>query len=290
MNEQRIALLTDTGTNTPAEYVERFDVRIAPLRITFSDGNTLRSEIDITSAQLVERLKEEVPKTSLPSPDDIRNLLEQARADGYEKAVFVTISSGLSATFQTVRMVAQQMEDFPVVVVDSLSIGVAAGMVVISAGEMIEQGVPFGRLQRLLDDVATRTWVYFSTQTLEFLRKGGRISEPVYRLGSVLNIKPVITCNESGHYVVARKARGWERSLDTEVGLIRERAQGFSRVRLCICCSESCDCFDQMEERLRKEMAALGVEIDGIICCGFSPDLLVHTGPDAVGLALQGLK
>lgn len=287
MNAQKIAILTDTGTNTPAEIVERYDIRIAPLRISFADGSTYDSEVDITAAELVERLKVEVPKTSLPSPQTVRDLLEQARADGYESAVFVTISSGLSATYQTVKLVAEQMEDFPVEVVDSLSIGVAAGMVVIAAAEMIDEGVPFAQLGSRLERLVRVTWVYFSTKTLEFLRKGGRISEAVYRLGSMLDVKPVITCNEAGHYVVARKARGWERSLSAELALIRGRAAGAKLVRLCICCSASCECFDEMEERLRAEMSELGVEIERVIRCGFSPDLLVHTGPDAVGLAIQ---
>lgn len=291
MNAQKIALLTDTGTNTPEEYISRYDIRVAPLLITFSDGITLRSGIDITAQQLTDRLVHEVPKTSLPSPNTIRQLLEQAKNDGYESAVFVTISSGLSATCQTVRLIASQMEDFPVVVVDSLSIGVAAGMVVMAAGRMIEEGVSFGALQAALDAVARKTWVFFSTTTLEYLRKGGRISEPVYRLGSMLDIKPVITCNQSGHYVVARKARGWERSLTTELSLAREKAAGFKVVRLAICCSDSCSgLFDSLEERLRNEMDGLGVEIESLVRSGVSADLLVHTGPDLVGIGVEGVR
>ena len=291
MNTQKIALLTDSGTNTPAAFVKEHDIRVAPLLITYSDGSTYQSGVDITPAQLVARLGEEVPKTSLPSPQTIRDLFEQARADGYERAVFVTISSGLSATCQTVRMVASQMDGFPVVVVDSLSIGVAAGLVVMAAADMIEHDVPFRSLQRKLDDLVDRTRVFFSTKTLEYLRMGGRISEPVYRLGSMLNIKPVITCNEAGHYVVARKVRGWDRSLEAEVGLVEEFAhdRGFSRVRLAICCSDADDYFDMLEDRLRATMADLGVEVESVVRSDVSADLLVHTGPDLVGIGIQGL-
>ncbi|MBP3894162.1 MAG: DegV family protein [Atopobiaceae bacterium] len=289
MNSQKIALLTDTGTNTPASFIAEHDIRVAPLRISYSDGSTFDSGVNITAAQLVERLPVEVPKTSLPSPQTIRDLFEQAKADGYERAVFVTLSSGLSATCQTVRLVASQMQGFPVIVVDSLSIGIAAGMVVVAAAEMIEADVPFRSLQRKLDDLSRNTWVFFSTKTLEYLRKGGRISEPVYRLGSMLNIKPVITCNESGHYVVARKARGWERSLETEVRLAQEKAQGFSKVRLAICCSDADDYFEYLEERLRAVMAEQGVQIESVLRSDVSPDLLVHTGPDVVGIGVQGI-
>ena len=289
MNSQKIALLTDTGTNTPASFLAEHDIRVAPLRINFSDA-TFESGVVITPAELVARLPHEVPKTSLPSPQTIRDLFEQARADGYERAVFVTLSSGLSATCQTVRMVASQMTGFPVVVVDSLSIGIAAGLVVVAAANMIEADVPFLSLQRKLDALAADTRVYFSTKTLEYLRKGGRISEPVYRLGSMLNIKPVIKCNETGHYVVARKARGWERSLETEVRLVVEHAQQFGTVRLAICCSDADDYFEYLEGRLREELGKIGVNIESILYSDVSPDLLVHTGPDVVGIGVQGVR
>lgn len=290
MNAQKIALFTDTGTNTPPEYLEKYDIRIAPLLITTADGHTYQSGVDITSDELVAILPRETPKTSLPAPATIKALLEQAKADGYERGVFVTISAGLSATFETVKLVAEQVEDFPVIVVNTLSIGVAAGMVVIAAGALIEEGVPFEELQGRLDALAADTRVYFSTKTLEYLRRGGRITEAVYRLGSMLDIKPVIMCSEDdGHYVVARKARGWERSLATEVKLAVEHASRYAHVRLAICCSTGNDYFTELDGRLRDELARLGVAVESMVYSGVSPDLLVHTGPDLVGIGVMGL-
>ena len=105
MNDQRIAILTDSGTDTPADFVRAHDVRVVPLHINYSDGTSYRSGVDITEREVIERFSEEIPKTSLPSPQEILDLCEQAKADGYERGVFVTISSALSATNQTVRLV-----------------------------------------------------------------------------------------------------------------------------------------------------------------------------------------
>ena len=151
MNDQRIAILTDTGTNVPADFAATHDVRNVSLVVNYSDGS-FRSGVDITTDEVINRFETEIPTTSLPSPSDIQAALEAARADGYERAVFVTISSGLSATNQTVELVASQMEGFPVTVVDTKSIGVAAGLVVMAATEMVEAGVPFDELgpRRLL--------------------------------------------------------------------------------------------------------------------------------------------
>lgn len=287
MNEQKIAVITDSGTNVPDEYAHEHDVRVVPLLINYADGSSLRSGVDIGPAEMIERLPREIPTTSLPTPAQIREALEQARADGYEAAVFVTISAGLSATNQTVRLVGSQMENFPVIAVNTRSIGVAAGMVVIAAVEMIEAGVPWERLDADLDALSRQTRVWFSTKTLSYLRHGGRISEAVYRLGTFLNIKPVITCDEGGYYVVAKKTRGWQKSLDAEVKLAVAIAEQYDKVRLAISCSLGNDHFAELEGKLRAELDRRGIEVEDVVYAGVSPDLLVHTGPDMVGVGVQ---
>ena len=283
MNEQRIAVLTDSGTDTPEEFVSAHDVRVVPLLINYKDGTTYRSGVDITTEEVIRRFADEIPTTSLPTPQQIKSAIEQAREDGYERGVFVTISGTLSATNQTVHMVSRLIDDFPLVIIDTKSIGVVAGMVVMQAAHMIEEGVPFGELEARLNDLSEKSDVFFTTKTLDYLYKGGRINAVTYRLGSVLNIKPVIMCDAQGRYVVAKKARGWERAIATEIKLIRERAANFPKVRIGICCSDADNLFDQLEAELRAEID----NISEVIRSGLSPDLIVHTGPDLIGLGIQ---
>lgn len=288
MNEQRIAVITDSGTDTPADFVAAHDVRVIPLRINYSDGSSYENGVDITTEDVVRRFDEEVPSTSLPSPMKIRDTFEQARRDGYVGAVVVTISSGLSATNETMNMVARQMEDFPVVVVDTKSIGVAAGLVVMEAVRQVEAGMPLDRIGSVLGALSERTRVYFSVQKLDFLRKGGRISEAVYRVGSILNIKPVLMCDErEGKYVIAKKARGWSRALDAQVRLVVENARQWGRVHLAVCTYDPA-LRDELVARVREHVSAVA-EIVELVSCGISADLLVHTGPTLVGMAVQGI-
>ena len=284
MNEQRIAIITDSGTDTPADFVAAHDVRVVPLRINYSDGSTYENGVDITAEEVVERFAEEIPSTSLPSPMKIRDTLEQARRDGYTGAAVVTISSGLSATFETIGMVARQMENFPVVMVDTKSIGIAAGFVVMEAVRQIEAGMPLERLGSVLTAVSERVRVFFSVQKLDFLRKGGRISEAVYRVGSVLNIKPVLTCSPEGKYVIEKKARGWQRALDTQIALVAEQAARWPQVRLAVCTYDPA-LREELVPRLRER---IGNAVE-ILQTGLSADLLVHTGPTLVGMGVIGL-
>lgn len=282
MNDQRIAILTDTGTNVPANFAAAHDVRNVSLVVNYSDGS-FRSGIDITTDEVIDRFQTEIPTTSLPSPSDIQAALEAARADGYERAVFVTISSGLSATNQTVELVASQMEGFPVTVVDTKSIGVAAGLVVMAATEMVEAGVPFDELGPRLADLSEHTRVYFTVRELKYLRHGGRINEATYRLGSALNIKPVFFCDEQGKYATVKKARGWEKALSAELSFVQEQAKRYEKVICAVCCTKAEDRLEELSGKIRETIP----NVADIVTSGISPDLIVHTGASLVGMAVQ---
>ena len=285
MNDQRIAIITDSGTDTPADFAAAHDVRVIPLRINYSNGSTYENGVDITAEEVVERFAEEIPSTSLPSPMRVREAFERARRDGYVGAVVVTISSGLSATFETIGMVARQMEGFPVVMVDTKSIGIAAGFVVMEAVRQVEAGMPLERLGSVLTAASERVRVFFSVQKLDFLRKGGRISEAVYRVGSVLNIKPVLTCDaREGKYVIEKKARGWQRALETQIALVAKQAERWQQVRLAVCTHDPA-LREELVPRLRERV---GNAIE-VLETGLSADLLVHTGPTLVGMGVMGI-
>ena len=285
MNDQRIAVITDSGTDTPASLQTEHDVRVVPLRINYSDGTSFESGVDIDADEVVRRLDEEIPSTSLPSPDQLRQALQTARDDGYEHAVIVTIASALSATNQTAQLVADQMADvIPTLVVDTRSIGMVAGMVVERCVDYVEAGVPFEELAERLDRAAEESDVFFAVKSLEYLYKGGRIGKAIYRLGTALNIKPVLMCDKEGYYTIAKKARGWDRSLDTMIAVAAATAKRYESVRLGICCSSATSpLYKPLEERLRAAIDNIAsVQVKDI-----SADLIVHTGPDLVGIGVQ---
>ena len=84
---------------------------------------------------------------------------------------------------------------------------------------------------------------------------------------------------------MAKKARGWEKSLDTEVMLAAQKARTYPKVRLAICCSATCEMFHELETKLRAQID----NVADVVYSGVSADLLVHTGPDLVGICVQGL-
>lgn len=286
MNDQRIAIITDSGTDVPASFVKDHDVRVVPLLISYSDGHTYKSGVTISAQEVVDRLDQEIPKTSLPAPTQVMQAFERARRDGYESAVFVSISAALSGTNQMARFVSNELKDFPVIVIDTKSIGVIAGFVVMEAARMVEAGVPFAELEDRLVDLSSKSRVYFAVKDLKYLRAGGRISEAVYRLGAVLNIKPVIWCDEHGYYAVVKKARGWKRALQAEVELVRKEAAKYPKVRVGVCTPLGADAMKEAVDAVRAAVPNIGELVES----GLSADLIVHTGPALVGMGLQPME
>ncbi len=282
MNDQRIAIITDSGTDTPADFVREHDVRVVPLLISYSDGHTYKSGVDITGAEVIERLETEIPKTSLPAPTQVQHAFEQAKADGYESAVFVSISAALSGTNQMATFIANEMQDFPILVIDTKSIGMIAGMIVMEAVRQVEAGTPFDELEGILNDLSDKSTVFFAVKELDYLRKGGRISEAVFRLGKMLNIKPILWCDEHGYYDVVKKSRGWKKAVSGELQLIKEQAAKFGSVRVGVCTSMGEKYQRELADMVRKEIG----NVDELLVSDLSPDLLVHTGPNMVGMGV----
>lgn len=283
MNEQRIALICDSGANTPKEIQQASDIRIVPLRINYADGSTYDSD-QLSESQLVASFAREIPTTSLPSPEAILQTFKRAQADGYTSALVVTIASALSATNQTMRMVADQLQNFAVRIVDSKNIGPGAGMIASQAARLLSEGLSLTEAADTLEALVEKTHIYFTMKTLSYLRKGGRISEAVYRVGSVLNIKPVMTCSSDGSYAIAKKARGWDKSLDAVVDLAVAAAGAYDGIRACIGCSDACLPYaQQLEDALRSRVH----NVVEVIHMGISPELLIHTGPDLAGIVVQ---
>ncbi len=284
MNAQRIAIITDSGTCVAPQFIKDHDIFVVPLRVCYSDGSTYESGVNITPNEILARFEQEIPTTSLPSPQAIQHALEQARDKGYERAVIVTIASKLSATYETMRLVAEQMPDFPTVVIDSRSIGMVAGMVCERATEFIERGGAFEEVEAYTERYADYSRVYFCAKTLDYVYKGGRINGAIYRISKVLNIKPILTCGSDGAYTLAKKARGWEKALDMMGSIIEDHANEWGACRISICTSSINEELDPFYERRFKLSIPQAIEVTH---ADISAELLVHTGPDLIGLGIQ---
>ena len=282
MNPQKIAIMTDSCTDVPQELVEQYQMYVVPMRVIYHDRE-YTDKVDITPQQVYDRLEEEVPHTSLPSIDTVCDVLSRIEQAGYEHVIAVSISGALSGTGNAMRLAAEQFPNLDCRVIDTLNIGIGAGFQAIYAGRLIEQGLDMEEICRKIQYRVEHTRVYFCLATLEYLRKGGRIGRVASMLGSVLNLKPIISCDEDGAYYVVSKARGRVKSIAETVALALKQVQGNAKYCIAVANGSAREEAAKLAQELRQRLPDAQLFLE----CEVSPALGVHTGPGLLGIGVQ---
>ena len=186
--------MTDSTAYLPAELVRAGSVPITvvPLHVVIG-GKQHREGVDVTLESLSEALQSFTPlSTSRPSPQEFLDASEAAAASGASAVVSIHISSEMSGTCQAAQIAAEQAP-IPVEVVDSRSLGMAMGFGVLSAASAAGEGLPAAEVAEIARVRAAGAKVAFYVDTLEYLRRGGRIGSASALLGSAFAIKPILT-------------------------------------------------------------------------------------------------
>ena len=186
--------MTDSTAYLPAELVRAgpVPITVVPLHVVMG-GKAHREGVDVTLESLSEALRAFLPlSTSRPSPQEFLDAYEAAAASGASAVVSIHISSEMSGTCQSARLAAEQAP-IPVEVVDSRSLGMAMGFGVLSAAEAAGDGLPASEVAEIARVRAVGAKVAFYVDTLEYLRRGGRIGSASALLGSAFAIKPILT-------------------------------------------------------------------------------------------------
>lgn len=282
MNKEKIALLVDSGTDVPAEIMSQYGMYMLPLQIIYKD-RTYTDKVDITAEEIYQRLPQEIPSTSLPDGETINKIFDRIKADGYEQVLAVTISSGLSGTYNVVRLMGEQRNDLDIFVLDTKNIGIGAGLQAIRAAELLNEGVTWQEIKEQLLQEVVRNKVFFNVATLEYLQKGGRIGLVASILGNALKLNPIISCNDEGIYYTVAKSRGRKKSLDKTVELVKQYIGNHKQFRLAVAQGDALAEAKEMKTRLEQEFP----QVKEIFFGQISPALVVHTGPGLLGVGVQ---
>ncbi|MDQ2754265.1 MAG: DegV family protein, partial [Actinomycetota bacterium] len=189
-----IRVVTDSACDLPDELLAELGIGLVPLRIRFGEAELVdRSELSTQDFWARCTTSSQLPETSAPSPGAFQKMFERMAAEGATGVVCVNLSSKLSATIEAARQAARNIEgQLPVRVVDSLSVTMGQGLVVMEAAQKAAAGGNLDEVEAAADSAVGRVKVYGAIDTLENLKKGGRIGNAQALLGSLLAIKPVI--------------------------------------------------------------------------------------------------
>jgi DegV family protein with EDD domain len=191
----------------------------------------------------------------------------------------------LSGTYEMIRSFGPAPEGLEAHYVDTKNIGIGSGFSAIRAGELIEQGLPFAEVCREVESAARSTKLFFCVATLSYLVKGGRIGLVSGLVGSVFDLKPVISCNEDGVYYTVAKTRGRKKSLQLALQKAAEFAAGAKEYNVAVMHGAAKPEADDVLAALKAQLPDFHLAIEGQI----TPVLVVHTGPGLIGIGIQRL-
>lgn len=189
-----IHIVTDSACDLAPELAEDRGVKVVPLSIRFG-SEQLADRTELSTKEFWDRVTtgSVMPQTAAPSPGAFEEAFLGAAGDGAEGVVCVCLSSKLSATYEVARSAAAAVADrIPVCVFDSLAVSVAQGMLVVAAWQAAGDGAGLDEIEAELAGKLSRTKIYGTIDSLDFLRRGGRMGGAAALVGSMLSIKPVV--------------------------------------------------------------------------------------------------
>lgn len=212
----KVVIVTDSTSDIPEELLSQYGIHVVPLKVMFGDDAFLDG-VEITSAEFYDRLgrSAELPKTSQPSPNDFVLKYEQiVKLHPGSPIISIHLSSGMSGTYQSATIAVSLLEsDADITVVDSKSASYGFGLLVVRAAQLAAEGKSRDEILQSVEELRQQRGLYFVVDTLENLQKGGRIGKAAAIVGTLLNIKPILSIDNEGIIYSVDKVRGHKKAM-----------------------------------------------------------------------------
>ncbi len=283
------AIVTDTGHNLPDAVLDGMDLREVPFTINFGvrgsvDDGVLELE---EFADLLDRHEKGsgYPTTAAPSPGRFAETFRRTIAAGQSRILAITISSGLSKTYETAlqgaEIVREEHPDAEIEVADSQAGTMAEGFLIMEAAEARERGLSLAQARRLVEDLSTRLRFLATFETTKYLVKSGRVRSIQHLLSSVLRIRPVISLR-GGAIILFDRVRGrMDKAIESIVQEVR-KTRNLGRISVVEGLAP-----DLKERLIQRLTHALNLTRDQIMESKIGPAFLIHTGKRAVGVVWE---
>ena len=270
-----VAIVTDSTADLPVGLAASRSIEVVPLTV-FIEGTGYRDGVDITPEQFYERQAglQALPTTSQPSPAAFAQAYERLLKD-HEEVVSIHISEKLSGTYAAARQGAELVDAARIHVVDSQTVSMPLGLLVLGAAAAAARDADAFQIVNRLETLRTRVGVYFVVATLENLRRGGRIGRASALLGSVLQVKPVLTIQD-GQVAPLERVRTYERALSRVVELARAVDNGSG-----ICAIVGHASAPDAAKRIAEELEPIS---ESLLIQPLGPVVGAHAGAGTVGV------
>lgn len=279
----RIRIITDSICDVPKEYAERHNIRVMPLTVNFGD-ESFRDGIDLSLEEFMTKLEksEVMSTTSQVPPGAFLEAYKEEIALG-NKVISIHGSSQLSGTYNSAVMAKEQLAEAGdnIHVIDSMAITLGAGILVIKAARLAEDGLDPEAVVKEIEESKQRLKSLFILDTLKYLHKGGRLSLSASIVGSILNVKPILTVND-GKMELYGKARGIKKAIATVMDTVKENGWSLDGKVIGLNHIVDPEHMKMLEEELKSEY-----NIKEIIRGEVGSVVAAHGGPGAVAFYFE---
>ena len=273
-----VKVVTDSTADLPPELAEALGITVVPLNVHFGEA-TFRDGVDLTPDQFFQRLSSSkvMPKTSQPSVGAFTDVYTDLAGQGHE-ILSVHISAKLSGTCNSAVQAIQEVPDAKVELVDSLGASIWLALVAVAAARTAQSGASLAEVAKTAQDAISQMDLYFVLDTLEYLQRGGRIGKAQAIIGSLLNIKPILTVRE-GEVHSHEKVRTRAKAVARTKAIVRE---GAPYAELAVLHAQALG----EAEALAAELQPLCPD-NPIILTQVGPVIGTHVGPGSLGVAMR---
>lgn len=274
-----VKIIGATSSGIAAEVAHQLELTIVPLRVTFG-FETLRDSVDISPEAFLDRLvaSKQFPTTSQPPAGDFLEVFQTLRAAGHD-VLCVLLSNKLSGTVMSANTAKEELHDEHIHVFDTLNVAAGEAMLVAEAARLAQAGQSVPQIVQRLEFMRARVELYFVVNTLEYLAKGGRVSNAQAFIGSVLQMKPILKV-EHGLVEGAERIRTTSKAHARLRDIVEEGIRGKSNVQVAVMYTTIKDKALKLADEIRADYHLPPVPVYTI-----SPAVSAHTGPGALGVA-----
>ena len=274
-----VRIITDSAADLePREYAQ-LNVSCIPLTIMFGDAE-YQENVNLSKDQFYELLTTsgEHPKTAQASPQILLDLFENAR-DAGDEAIYITLSSALSGTYQSALMMKEAAGSDSCYVIDSKNATGGQRMLVEYAARLRDEGKTASEIVAAVEAVRDKIVLYACIDTLEYLYRGGRISHTVYKIGTLAQVKPIIRVSPEGAIEVPAKAMGMRKGMDLLCKRLELQKPGSDHPLYVMYTADRTN-----GEALAQKIRALGYAVPDNRIINVGAAIGSHIGPNACGL------
>ncbi len=277
---EKIAILVDSGSDLSLDYINEEGFYYLPLYVNL-DGKFLKDRLDISPEDFYAWIKanNKLPKTSMPSPGDINELMEKIKSDGYNKVICINIGNKFSGTYNACKLA--EVEDIEIYAFNTGNLTLAQGYYATYAKKLINEGLTFKEVCEKLESKIYDSKVFFTIDTFKYIVEGGRVPKTFGKIGDALSVKPIIkTDPPEGGFAIEKIVRGGKRTLSQLEKIIRKNLVGVKDYYFFISEGDYPEGHRKIKDSLRDIIKNAKLYKEGQI----SPTLGANTGPGLIGV------